>query len=87
MSDQLFKDSDEIEATYVGEPKKQQQPNVPPRRPSPAFEQGMITTPPALIADDAAITSEPFFQGALEGDNEVSKAPRLAPDDEVEDEQ
>ena len=51
MSDQLFKDADEFERTYVGE-QESDATVVPPVAPNPAFENGVMPTPPLYMDRD-----------------------------------
>ncbi|HEY1012055.1 MAG TPA: hypothetical protein VGE07_05065, partial [Herpetosiphonaceae bacterium] len=78
MSDPLFKDSDEIEATYGGDAGKGEQPTNPPIVFRPEREGSVMPTPP-LRADEEGLRSEPLFHGAVGGDNATSAAPRLDP--------
>ncbi|MBM7845984.1 MULTISPECIES: hypothetical protein [Herpetosiphon] len=51
MSDQLFKDADEFERTYVGD-QASDATVVPPVAPNPAFENGVMPTPPLYVDRD-----------------------------------
>ena len=80
MTDEpLFQDADEFEKTFVGEDSVDDQPNMPPKMPSPALEHGLLIAPP-LRGDQQGLESEPIDQGAL-GETDLTKASKLDQDE------